>query len=41
MNGLGTKYQYTLFVIQDIEGLIKLMGGDKIFEKWLEALTTE
>ena len=29
-------YQYTLSVFQDIEGLIKLMGGDVQFEKWLD-----
>lgn len=32
----ANSYQYTPFVLQDIEGLIKLMGGDKIFEKWLD-----
>jgi putative alpha-1,2-mannosidase len=36
MSELGTKYQYTHFVMQDIEGLIKLMGGVKIFEKWVD-----
>lgn len=29
-------YQYTTFVPQDIEGLIGLMGGDKVFENWLD-----
>ncbi|NOX64973.1 MAG: alpha-mannosidase, partial [Chlorobi bacterium] len=29
-------YQYTTFVPQDIQGLIKLMGGDKKFVKWLD-----
>ena len=29
-------YQYTPFVPQDIAGLIKLFGGDKVFEKWLD-----
>jgi len=29
-------YQYSTFVPQDIEGLIELMGGDKIFESWLD-----
>ena len=29
-------YQYTPSVMQDIEGLIKLIGGDKEFEKWLD-----
>ena len=33
----GNAYQYTPFVPQDIEGLIKLMGGDAAFEKWLDA----
>ena len=32
----ANSYQYTPFVPQDIAGLIKLMGGDKIFEKWLD-----
>lgn len=30
-------YQYSTFVPQDIEGLIKLMGGDKHFENWLDS----
>ena len=30
-------YQYSTFVPQDIEGLIQLMGGDKIFENWLDS----
>ena len=30
-------YQYTTFVPQDIEGLIKLMGGDHPFESWLDS----
>jgi len=30
-------YQYSTFVPQDIENLIELMGGDKIFEEWLDA----
>ncbi len=29
-------YQYTPSVMQDIEGLIKLIGGDKKFEEWLD-----
>ena len=29
-------YQYSLFVPQDIDGLIKLMGGNASFEKWLD-----
>jgi hypothetical protein len=29
-------YQYTSFVPQDIQGLIAEMGGDIIFEKWLD-----
>ncbi len=34
-------YQYTTFVPQDIEGLIALMGGDKIFEAWLDTCFTK
>jgi predicted alpha-1,2-mannosidase len=30
-------YQYSTFVPQDIEGLINLMGGDKVFENWLDS----
>jgi len=30
-------YQYSTFVPQDIEGLIELMGGDKVFENWLDS----
>ncbi len=30
-------YQYSTFVPQDIEGLIKLMGGDQPFEAWLDS----
>ncbi|HWS00292.1 MAG TPA: GH92 family glycosyl hydrolase, partial [Prolixibacteraceae bacterium] len=30
-------YQYSTFVPQDIEGLIGLMGGEKIFENWLDS----
>jgi predicted alpha-1,2-mannosidase len=33
-------YQYTPSVFQDIEGLIKLIGGDKAFENWLDNLFT-
>jgi predicted alpha-1,2-mannosidase len=29
-------YQYTTFVPQDINGLIKLMGGDEKFDRWLD-----
>ncbi len=29
-------YQYTLYVPQNVEGLIQLMGGDKKFEKWMD-----
>jgi predicted alpha-1,2-mannosidase len=32
----ANSYQYTPFVLQDIDGLIKLIGGDKKFEKWLD-----
>jgi len=31
----GNAYQYSLFVPQDMEGLIDLMGGDDKFEQWL------
>jgi len=35
-------YQYSTFVPQDVEGLIKLMGGDEVFDKWLDdCFTTE
>lgn len=35
-------YQYTTFVPQNVHGLIKLMGGDKKFEAWLDKyFTTE
>ena len=35
-------YQYTPSVFQDVEGLIKLMGGDELFKKWLDNnFTTE
>ncbi len=30
-------YQYSTFVPQDIEGLIDLMGGDKVLESWLDS----
>ena len=30
-------YQYTTFVPQDIDGLIKMMGCDKVFETWLDS----
>jgi len=30
-------YQYSTFVPQDIEGLIHLMGGDKVFDTWLDS----
>ncbi len=33
----GNAYQY-LFVPHDTEGLIELMGGDKVFDKWLDKL---
>jgi len=29
-------YQYTTFVPQDVQGLIKLMGGDEKFVKWVD-----
>jgi hypothetical protein len=38
----ANSYQYTPFVLQDIDGLIKLIGGDDNFEKWLDTnLSTE
>jgi hypothetical protein len=30
-------YQYSTFVPQDIDGLIALMGSDKVFENWLDS----
>jgi hypothetical protein len=30
-------YQYSTFVPQDIKGLIELMGGDQVFENWLDS----
>ncbi len=33
-------YQYSTYVPQDVEGLINLMGGDKVFEAWLDACFT-
>ncbi len=33
-------WQYTFFVPQDVDGLIKLMGGDKAMEKKLDELFT-
>ncbi len=33
-------YQYTPFVLQDVDGLINLLGGDKAFEKWLDVIFT-
>ncbi len=32
----GNAYQYSLFVPQDMEGLVDLMGGDDQFERWLD-----
>ena len=29
-------YQYSTFVPQDVNGLIDLMGGDEVFDKWLD-----
>ena len=38
----GNAYQYSLFVPQDIEGLIEIMGGSDKFKKWLDVcFTTE
>lgn len=36
----GNAWQYTFFVPQDIPGLIKMMGGNEIFEKKLDELFT-
>ncbi len=36
----GNSYQYSLFAPHDISGLIKLMGGEKSFEAWLDKLFT-
>ena len=36
----GNSWQYTWFVPQDINGLINLMGGDKLFKEKLDALFT-
>ena len=36
----GNAWQYSTFVLQDINGLIALMGGDKKFEKWMDAYFT-
>ena len=33
----GNAYQY-MFVPHDIEGLIRLMGGEKVFSNWLDTL---
>ncbi len=30
-------YQYSTFVPQDVEGLIQIMGGDNVFEAWLDS----
>ena len=36
----GNAWQYTLFAPQDIQGLIRLMGGDENFKAYLEAYFT-
>lgn len=36
----GNAYQYSLFAPHDVSGLIKLLGGDKKFEAWLDRLFT-
>ena len=36
----GNAWQYSTFVLQDINGLIALMGGDKKFEKWMDTYFT-
>ena len=37
----GDTWQYSFFVPQDIEGLIRMMGGDKGFEEMLDSLFTQ
>ncbi len=37
----GTNWQYTWFVPQDVQGLIKLMGGKKYFSEKLDTLFME
>ena len=37
----ANSYQYTTFAPQDIEGMIELMGGEAIFEKWLDTFFTK
>jgi len=36
----GNAYQYSLFAPQDVDGLIRLIGGDGKFIDWLDALFT-
>ncbi|MEN8194397.1 MAG: GH92 family glycosyl hydrolase [Bacteroidota bacterium] len=36
----GNSYQYSLFAPHDVSELIKLIGGDKEFENWLDKLFT-
>jgi len=37
----ANSYQYTTFAPQDIEGMIELMGGEVVFEKWLDTFFTK
>ena len=32
----GNAWQYSTFVLQDIQGLIQMMGGNTYFEKWMD-----
>jgi predicted alpha-1,2-mannosidase len=36
----GNAFQYSAFVPQDVNGLIKMLGGDAKFETWLDTLFT-
>ncbi len=36
----GNSYQYSLFAPHDVNGLIKLIGGDKAFIKWMDTMFT-
>ena len=34
----GNSYQYSLFALQDVNGLIDLIGGDERFIAWMDTL---
>ncbi len=36
----GNAWQYSTFVLQDIQGLIQMMGGAKKFENWMDTYFT-